>query len=328
MLRLNDRLWQKLDDAHRDRNIPKLLSGLAETWDDEAAKSLFWDCLCHQDTCYGATYAAIPHLLKIARSEGNRQQRFEIALFLGYVVLCALEPNPRSSAKSEGKTRPLQGLPVTLDGWDRKLDTFRSLASNLEDPNGISHYERTVLLPHYKQILAIGPVSADELPKIHAIRTEFFASLPKIRTVCERALLENLQDESAVLHLLSGIAAADGLFPLARLLDGGREGEFRCSSCGCRHEYRLFGDRIAIYAGKASATRDDRLLLDFKEHAPSRSDGFMVPAGEGDVSDRRAAALLALASRAPSPEPVLLLRHFLGIFRCGKCGAQGPILAP
>jgi hypothetical protein len=58
MLPLNDPLWKKLDDAHRDRDIPRLLFKLSEAWDDETAKSLFWDCLCHQGTCYGATYAA------------------------------------------------------------------------------------------------------------------------------------------------------------------------------------------------------------------------------------------------------------------------------
>src|SRR5580704_10076117 len=92
MLPLNDPLWKKLDDAHRDRSIPDVLAGLAESWNDEAANSLFWDCLCHLETCYGATYAAIPHLLKIAESESARHQRFEIALFSGFVALCALRP--------------------------------------------------------------------------------------------------------------------------------------------------------------------------------------------------------------------------------------------
>jgi hypothetical protein len=35
MLPLNDLLWKKLDDAHRDRDIPELLSRLAKAWDDE-----------------------------------------------------------------------------------------------------------------------------------------------------------------------------------------------------------------------------------------------------------------------------------------------------
>jgi hypothetical protein len=39
MLSLKDRLWKKLDDAHCDRDIPALLSGLAKMWSDEAANS-------------------------------------------------------------------------------------------------------------------------------------------------------------------------------------------------------------------------------------------------------------------------------------------------
>src|SRR5882762_1963275 len=65
---------------------------------------------------------------------------------------------------------------------------------------------------------------------------------------------------------------------------------------------------------------EGRALRDFEEHAPSRSDGFMVPAGDNGVFDPRVAALLSLADRAPSPEPALLLHNFLGSFLCCKCG--------
>ena len=109
MLPLNDSLWKKLDDAHRDRDIPRLLFGLSEAWDDEIANSLFWDCLCHQGTCYGATYAATPHLLKIAQPENNRRQRFEIALFAGFVVHRAL----KSWQDGQGEDEALPGLPET-----------------------------------------------------------------------------------------------------------------------------------------------------------------------------------------------------------------------
>jgi hypothetical protein len=37
MLELTDPLWEKLDDANRDRHIPKVLSELAEAWNDETA---------------------------------------------------------------------------------------------------------------------------------------------------------------------------------------------------------------------------------------------------------------------------------------------------
>lgn len=51
MLELSDPLWNKLDYAHRDRHIPTLLAELAASWDREAANSLLWDCICHQETC-------------------------------------------------------------------------------------------------------------------------------------------------------------------------------------------------------------------------------------------------------------------------------------
>jgi hypothetical protein len=325
MLPLDDLLWAKLDDAHRDRNIPKLLSALAKTWNNEKAISLFWDCLCHQETCYSATYAVIPHLLKIAKPEKNRDQRLEIAHFCGFVVLCALDPSRGS--------KYLQGLPETVDEWDEKLDAFRSLAERIEDAGGdASYHEKTVEFPRYKKLLAIGPVDVDDLDKIESIRTDFFKALPKIRALCERALLESLQDESAVRHLLGGIAAADRLLDLARLLYYGPGGHFSCLSCNWRYQYILFGDRVATYANenRPSQTRrpgtgETRAFLDYKEGAATRHDGFILPVRDGQVSDRRAAALRSLAVRATNAEPALLLRHFLGSFECCTCGAQGPI---
>jgi hypothetical protein len=105
-----------------------LLADLAASWDREAANSLLWDCLCHQESCYGATYAAIPHLLKIAMPEENRLQRLEIALFLGFVALCAHDLRHQVRARQFEDT-VLQGLPETLEGWDRKLDCFRELVT-------------------------------------------------------------------------------------------------------------------------------------------------------------------------------------------------------
>ena len=89
MLELNDPLWNKLGE-----HVPTILAGLAASWDDETAKSLLFDDLCHQESCYGATYAAIPHLLKIAAPEGNRHQRQEIAYFLGFVRALRARPLP------------------------------------------------------------------------------------------------------------------------------------------------------------------------------------------------------------------------------------------
>jgi hypothetical protein len=321
MLPLNDPLWKKLDDAHRDRDIPALLCELAETWDDEAAKSLLWDCLCHQGTCYGATYAAITHLLKIAQPDASRQQRLDIALFAGFVARCALVPSRRQSDEVDSDSLP--GLPRTIKEWDQKLDCFRSLVAMFEDPNRArspySHYEQAELLSRYRKLLALEPVHAGDLEKIGSIRADFFAALPAIRAVCERALLENLQDEFAVLYLLGGIAAADRLLDLACLFDCGAEGRFQCSSCEGTYQYMLFGDRVAIYAD------DERALRDYKDGAPSRSDGFIVPVGSGENTDVRITALLHVADQAASTKPALLLHNFLGTFQCCKCGKRANI---
>jgi hypothetical protein len=305
-----------------------LLAELAASWDCEAANSLLWDCLCHQQNCHGAPYAAIPHLLKIAEPEENRRPRQEIALFLGFVALCALDHRQVRGRQFEGAA--LQGLPETLEGWDRKLDCFRGLVARLERPDRPrSEYEQTELLPRYRRVLTIEQVNAYDLEKILSIKAEFFSALPSIRALCERSLLENLVDKEAVRYLLSGIAAADGLLSIACLLNYGDEGLFECASCSQNYEFIRFGEQIAIYAEEPTwgAVRldADKSLSDYKKGAPSRADGFMVPIAENDVLDGRTATLLSLAKHTPSPEPTLLLRHFAGSFVCCRCGVQGPI---
>jgi hypothetical protein len=69
MLELNDPLWNKLNTVFRKERVPTLLSALAASWDDETANTLLWEELWHQQTCCGATYAAVPHLLKIAEPQ-------------------------------------------------------------------------------------------------------------------------------------------------------------------------------------------------------------------------------------------------------------------
>lgn len=188
MLRLNDPLWTKLDNAHRDRDIPALLRSLAQTWNDDAANSLFYDCLCHQGTCYGATYAAIPHLIDIAQRPDHKHQCLEITFFLAFVALNALRIQENDYADSPGVLP--NGLPKTRDEWDRKLSYFD-----------------------------VPSMDVGDLRKIERIRKDFFATLPTTRELCERAFLENLEDDSN-LYLLSGVAAADRLVALADLLEG------------------------------------------------------------------------------------------------------------
>jgi hypothetical protein len=326
MLELSDPLWNKLNDAHRDEHIPTVLSRLAASWNDEATEFLY-GTLWHQGTCYGATYAAIPHLLKIAEPEENRRQRLDIAVFLAQVALDSRDLRPKFGRRCDDET--LQGLPETLEGWDRKLDCFRDLAAMLEQPDRPRYARDPDRLRRYREILAIEPVNAGDLEKILTIKAEFFAALPAIRAVCEHVLLEKTEEPEFFPYLLSGIAAADGLLDIARLLNYGDEGVFACTSCGWPYEFMRFGEQIAVYAEeecsglpRVRGGQDDKSLCDYKEGAPSRADGFMTPMTENDVVDARIIALLSLAKRAPSPVPALLVRHFAGSFLCCKCGAQ------
>jgi hypothetical protein len=323
MLPLTDPLWEKLDSGFNDRqDVPRLLLELAEAWDKDKAILFFRDALFDEGkgTCYGATYAAVPHLLKLAEADGNCEQRGEIALFLGFITLCALE------RESEG---PLPGLPEDLEGWDRKLDGYRSCVAAYQDPSRPIDASEQRLLPPYKEILAIDPVNAADLEKIKSIRVEFLSSLPRISALCERALLERIEDDLGreMYLLLSGIAAAEGLLGLSTLLNYGTDGWLRCAACDWNYQYWPYGERIAIYADPQTDPRSgyDRAHLDFVEDAPSRADGFIIPAARDDVSDPRALRLLSLADRLPSPEPGLLLRSFLGHIQCCKCGTRAAI---
>ena len=130
MLELNDPLWRKLDDAFENRDIPEALARLSNSWDGEEANALFWESLYQQGTVYGATYAAVPYLLKIAEPEANRPQRLEIAGLLASVVLCAFSRQYESL--HERNEAPLLGLPLSLEEWDKKLAYYRSLENVME----------------------------------------------------------------------------------------------------------------------------------------------------------------------------------------------------
>jgi hypothetical protein len=326
MLPLDHPLWKRLDDAHRDRDIPQLLARLSEAWDDESARSLFWDCLCHQGSCYGATYAAIPHLLTIAQVDAHPHQRLEIALFCGYVVLNALMP------RMQGEDQELSGLPRTSEAWDQKLDCFRGLLAHLEDPGRrASHYERTTLLPRYQQILRAGPVVDADLGTIDEIRLEFLSSLSTVNRICERALLENLGRENVVMPLLGGIAAAEGHRDLGHLFFQGQEGRLNCTRCGLDYRFALLGDQVALYAEERSsipaAAIDQRPLLDMKEGTASRSDAIVTPVNDNREFTASITRLIRLADRAQARPAAALLHNFLGSFHCRRCDAEVPVCA-
>jgi len=70
MLPLNDARWTALSDAYgASTGIPKLLAHAATLPEDfgEGAEPYFslWSALCHQGDVYSASYAALPHLVRI-----------------------------------------------------------------------------------------------------------------------------------------------------------------------------------------------------------------------------------------------------------------------
>jgi hypothetical protein len=72
MLLLDDPLWRQLQHAYGSAaDIPPLLRALElspEPIADSQAEPWFslWSSLCHQDDVYTASYAAVPHLVRIA----------------------------------------------------------------------------------------------------------------------------------------------------------------------------------------------------------------------------------------------------------------------
>ena len=75
MLPLDDKLWSVLATAYGDaRRVPKLLGDLEgdrDSWEWSAPWSLdpwgsVWESLCHQGDAYSASYAAVPHVVRMA----------------------------------------------------------------------------------------------------------------------------------------------------------------------------------------------------------------------------------------------------------------------
>ncbi len=79
MLDLRDSRWKKLSDAYGSAgHIPELLAQLrtarlglnysAEPWSSR------WSSLCHQGDVYTASYAAMPHIIKIGSIRAIRDR--------------------------------------------------------------------------------------------------------------------------------------------------------------------------------------------------------------------------------------------------------------
>jgi hypothetical protein len=71
MLSLDDKRWQTLEGGYRTRFNPRpQLSKLAANRDTKAAWHALWEELHHQGDVGEASYAAVPHLVRIYRQRG------------------------------------------------------------------------------------------------------------------------------------------------------------------------------------------------------------------------------------------------------------------
>lgn len=313
MLQLSDPLWCKLNSAYGfGKDIPLRLVALAEHWDEDDARELMHGDLIHQETCYGATYATAPYLLRIAQPDNNIVQRMDIAVFLGYCALCAFRNLEQDSAANGS----LNGLALTLESWEQTREPYRSLLARGADPQ---------MSARYREIVDLEPPGEDELQKFAALRDNFIALLPEIGSLCERTFHEHLVDEYIPRYLLSGIAAAEKFTQLADLLESGEDGYFTCCACGAGFDYIMFGDRMALYIAPSRPAvvmdpGNENSVLDFQDGEPKRADGFVIPYHDLEQNSTPALdRLIVLAQQAENPELECLLRSFLGKFTCPQC---------
>jgi hypothetical protein len=314
MLELSDPLWCKLNSAYGfGKDIPLRLHALATQWDENDARELMYGDLIHQETCYGATYAAAPHLLQIALSDKNVRQRMDIAIFLGHCVLCAF-------GRVDGGLRPasgLNGLATTLESWEQTRDSYRWM---------LDRGAERQMVADCREIVGLEPPTGSELQKFVAIRDEFIALLPAIRSVCELAFHEHAGDEHIPGYLLSGLAATERLTELAGLLESGEDGCFTCRACSAEIDYIVIGDSMALYfqtneSEVAGVQNADRALLDWQDGAARRADSLVIAFDDqNDESTPSVDKLITLAQQAENPKLESLLRNFLGKFTCSQCG--------
>ena len=77
MIPLNSPIWSQLEHAYGcASDTPGLLRQLESHVEDESPEAepwfSLWSSLCHQGDVYHASFAAVPHILKIAEAHPNR----------------------------------------------------------------------------------------------------------------------------------------------------------------------------------------------------------------------------------------------------------------
>lgn len=101
MLPLDDARWSALSDAYGGSSgIPKLLADAAKLPEDNGGQSepyvSLWSALYHQGDVYSASYAALPHLVRIVE-ENLGKFRWTLLLLIHAIEV----------ARSEGRGPPM-----------------------------------------------------------------------------------------------------------------------------------------------------------------------------------------------------------------------------
>lgn len=92
MLDLNAPEWDRLRHAYGNAaDVPDLIRRLQRDAADGEAWEGLWSALCHQFDVYEATYAALPHVIRLMGGL-PLQDRVEAANFIGTAAACAARP--------------------------------------------------------------------------------------------------------------------------------------------------------------------------------------------------------------------------------------------
>ena len=122
MLPLNDARWSTLSNAYgASSHIPRLLAD-AEKLPEDSGRDVepyfsLWSALCHQGDVYAASYAALPHLVRIVEENPDK---FRWTLLLLVHAIEVARSEGRGPIVPEGLSEPykmaLARLPAIAGG--------------------------------------------------------------------------------------------------------------------------------------------------------------------------------------------------------------------
>ncbi len=87
MLALDDERWKLLSHAYGGiGDVPEMIKELQKDFESEKENDLFYGCLCHQNSTYSATFAAVLHVVEVAfQSNLTSKNRADTVIFCGTV---------------------------------------------------------------------------------------------------------------------------------------------------------------------------------------------------------------------------------------------------